>query len=71
MRKNCNLDARNEEGATALYIACQYDEKDCLQLLLGHGADAEITVDTGDTPLHIACQEGHVDCVAVLLNHGR
>lgn len=40
-------------------------------MLLIHGADPEIPVDSGDTPLHLACQEGYYDCVATLLNYGR
>jgi ankyrin repeat protein len=70
LETNCDLDVRNEEGATPVYISCQYGQTNCLQLLLNYGANAEITVDTGDTPLNIACQEGYYDCVVILLNHG-
>ena len=70
LETNCDLDVRNEEGATPVYISCQYGQTNCLQLLLNYGANAEIAVDTGDTPLNIACQEGYYDCVVILLNHG-
>jgi ankyrin repeat protein len=41
-----------------------------VELLLNHGADAELVDANGRTPLHRASRNGHVDCVGYLLDNG-
>jgi ankyrin repeat protein len=44
--------------------------RDCLALLLDHGADVQQKGLLGDTPLHDAAGQGYADAIELLLDHG-
>ncbi len=46
------VNAKNEDGATALFLAAQQDNLEIAELLISKGADVEVTTERGDTPLH-------------------
>lgn len=50
------------EGKTALHVACEALDADCVRLLLGAGAlTSTVTDDSKDTPLHCCFAKGHMD----------
>jgi len=50
-----------EDGASPLFLAAQEGHHDCIELLLQHGADANLaTTDPVALPLHAALQFNHV-----------
>lgn len=65
-----NVDERNKEHATALYIACREGHTECVRLLVEAGADVNITTKTRRRPLHCASMNNHVGVARLLLEHG-
>jgi len=66
-----DVDARESDGWTPLYLAAWNERRDFVQLLLEHGAAVNaVTTDDGETPLHRASATGNVDVVRLLLEHG-
>ena len=66
-----NDDARwMHEGYTALHYACHHRIGNMVHLLIGEGANMEITESTGMKPLHIASQKGYIDIIDILLKYG-
>ena len=60
--------ATANQNVTALYLACQENFVECVDLLLAHSTVAlEQCKDGGVSPLYIASHEGHEECVAKLL----
>lgn len=51
---NCNLNARNFHGDTALHIMVTRANINCVLSLLSHGADVSAIGANGNTPLHLA-----------------
>ena len=51
---NCNLNARNFHGDTALHIMVSRANLSCVLSLLNHGADVNAIGANGNTPLHLA-----------------
>lgn len=67
------LDNPNQRGAvddSPLHIAARKGEIEDLEVMLGHGGDANIVGDLGNTPLHQAAMSGRAAAVALLLKHG-
>ena len=58
-----------DEGimVTPVHIAAKYDRRECLTILLEHGADANIPNSFGQTPLHIAARRKLPEMVKVSL----
>jgi ankyrin repeat protein len=54
-------------GNTPLHCAASSGHAECVEELLGVGADPNLVNSAGDTALHIACWRGHVEVVRVLL----
>ncbi|UCC32490.1 MAG: ankyrin repeat domain-containing protein [Phycisphaerales bacterium] len=46
------VNARAEQGKTALHFAAGHGDKDLAKLFIAHGADVNARSDTGGTPLH-------------------
>mgnify|MGYP001380343762 CR=1 FL=1 len=64
------LAERLQDGATALWIACENGHADAARLLLDQGVDINRADKYGATPLLAACSKGHVDAVRLLLDEG-
>jgi len=70
LRTGADPNARNEDGKTALNLACYYGYAAIAQLMLQHGADVNAADKDGWTPLHEACWLGYPNTVRLLLEHG-
>uniref|UniRef100_A0A3P9PLV9 Ankyrin repeat and SOCS box containing 3 n=1 Tax=Poecilia reticulata TaxID=8081 RepID=A0A3P9PLV9_POERE len=66
----CNLEAHDDHRISPLFLAAQYGQKECLELLINAGATVNTQAADLATPLLIASQEGHQSCVDLLLDHG-
>ncbi|XP_067950854.1 putative ankyrin repeat protein RF_0381 [Watersipora subatra] len=73
--EGADVNAANSLGETALYLACDYSEKDSLrgvrqevvQYLLKHGANVNKPDDKGSTPLMRACASHNLNLAKILL----
>jgi ankyrin repeat protein len=65
-----NTETKDNNGSTALIIASQYDNGECVDLLLTAGAEKEAKTQKGFTTLYMAALNGHNKCVELLLNAG-
>ena len=66
-----DVNARNSDGESPLLVAAHWGDPDLVQLLLGHGADANALDKNQESPLHKAVAgEGNAYIVQLLLNHG-
>jgi hypothetical protein len=59
----------DESGYTALYHATNFDECDCVEALLGAGANVNNVSPRGSSALHVACSAGAPRVLALLLEH--
>ncbi|KAL6057212.1 putative Histone-lysine N-methyltransferase, H3 lysine-9 specific [Balamuthia mandrillaris] len=64
------LNVKGELGWTALHWAAFGGQKECLILLLAHGASIDAKATGLETPLHLAANGGHFSCVSELLERG-
>ncbi|CAM6122425.1 unnamed protein product [Calypogeia fissa] len=64
----CQVNARDEQGRTALCLACSVGKADIVKLLLQKGADVMILYSDGYTCLHMAAFWGYIQIVKVLLD---
>ncbi|XP_008559240.1 85/88 kDa calcium-independent phospholipase A2 [Microplitis demolitor] len=55
---NCDINALNFDGRTALHIMVMRKRLDCIMALLSHMATVNIADNQGNTPLHLAVQKG-------------
>ncbi|RLN90147.1 hypothetical protein BBJ28_00024220 [Nothophytophthora sp. Chile5] len=67
LANKANVDTQRPNGATALYIACQYGQVGAVRALLASGAAIELATDECFTPLMAASLYGHIDVVELLL----
>jgi len=66
--KHININIKNNDGHTILYLACRENNDEIVKLLIESNANVDISNDIdGDTPLIIACSEGYVQIVEYLL----
>ena len=66
-----DVDARNENGWTALMLAAKHVRKKCLTLLLDRGADVNARNDDGRTPLMVVATETLIpEFMTILLDQG-
>ena len=65
------LDVRDDNGCTALHLACLRAEPTiattCTRQLLAAGAEVDSLTASGMTPLMMACHRGNAYCVEQLL----
>merc|ERR1711933_14188 len=61
------LDAKDDEGVTALMKACEQGEGDVVQLLLTEGASLDLKDDEGWQALMWAALAGHLDICEALV----
>ncbi|XP_003458836.2 B-cell lymphoma 3 protein homolog [Oreochromis niloticus] len=65
--------ALDRNGQTALHLCCEYDQRDCLSVLLSMPSSAtclEIRNFEGFSPLHLAVLQGRKDLARMLLDAG-
>uniref|UniRef100_A0A1X7UJY4 Death domain-containing protein n=1 Tax=Amphimedon queenslandica TaxID=400682 RepID=A0A1X7UJY4_AMPQE len=62
-----NIDHTNEEGKTALMLACERGDQDIVHDLLSAGANVNIQDNEGWTALMIASKHNHVSIIHMLL----
>jgi ankyrin repeat protein len=70
LERSEEVNARDDEGSTALHKASQAWEKghpDLVELLLDHGADAHVRDNSGSTSLHVAAYCGCLKVSRILL----
>ncbi|XP_029313086.1 ankyrin repeat and SOCS box protein 3 [Cottoperca gobio] len=65
----CNLEALDDHKISPLFLAAQYGQQECLEILVNAGANVNTQAADLATPLLIASQEGHQGCVEFLLDH--
>jgi ankyrin repeat protein len=65
------IEAKDNDGKTALLLAATWGRTDTVRLLLVMGAAADATDISGCTPLECAVLNGHTHVVELLMNVGR
>jgi len=68
--KSGDLEAKNEQGKSPLYLAIEKGNTKIIALLLAAGADINTQEKFGYTPLAIAAMRGNLDLVKLLLEKG-
>ena len=68
--RRADVNAKIDDGFTALMWASQEGHPSCISVLLDGGADVNAKNDDGFTALMIASQKGHPSCISVLLDRG-
>ncbi|KII70587.1 hypothetical protein RF11_14550 [Thelohanellus kitauei] len=64
-----NVNKPNNSGVTALHSAASSGSFECVQHLIGLGADVNLTDDSG-TPIHYAAHNGWLDICKLLIESG-
>jgi uncharacterized protein len=67
LQQRADVDAREDDGATALMWAAQWNDLEAAGLLIESGADANLANDYGITPISMACLNGSTPMVEMLL----
>jgi ankyrin repeat protein len=70
LKRGVDIDARNDQGETALIIAAWYGREELVELLLTKGADSNVKTRNGLTALKVAKANGYDHIVKKLLGHG-
>ncbi|KAM7383203.1 hypothetical protein PAMP_002874 [Pampus punctatissimus] len=73
LRAGADPAALDRNGQTALHLCCEYDQRDCLSVVLSLSASSsclEIRNYEGLSPLHLAVLRGHKDLSLMLLEAG-
>ena len=70
IREGVNVNRKNDQGDTPLYIAARAGKADTVKLLLDHGANIHEKNYDGDTPICYAAGNCETDLVKLLLDHG-
>jgi len=60
------LDYATPSGTTALHVAVQRNQPECLRRLIGAGAAVRLKTDKGKTPLALAKAAGDKDMIEAL-----
>ncbi|XP_052067759.1 uncharacterized protein LOC127707249 [Mytilus californianus] len=64
-----SFDERKDSGESPLFIACQKNHKEIVQILIDNEADINKCRDDGLSPLSVACQKNHKEIVKLLLDN--
>ena len=70
IEKGADVNAQDNEGATALMLASYNGHTEVVKLLIDKGVDVNAHANTGHTALMLASAEGHKEIVKLLLNAG-
>ena len=60
------MNKTDNNGATALYIACQTGHTETVAKLLAANANVDQVINGGYTPIMVACHQGHLGIVQIL-----
>lgn len=71
LTNGADINAKNEQGATALLIAVLNNKPAMVDLLLGYGADAYIASKKGLTPKALATKNGNNEIIQLLDSHSK
>ena len=64
----CRVDAKGQNGYTALHYSCRYGHVDRVSTLVNHKANVNARTESGDTPLTLASRHEHDNVVHALLS---
>jgi ankyrin repeat protein len=64
------LNAKDENGQTALHITVMQENEQCMKYLISNNADINAANVDGKTVLHLAALDGSLDCVRCLIVNG-
>ncbi|XP_030248397.1 B-cell lymphoma 3 protein homolog [Sparus aurata] len=73
LREGADPAALDRNGQTGVHLCCEYDQRDCLSVILSHSSSSiclEIRNYEGLSPLHLAVLRGHKDLARMLLDAG-
>jgi len=70
LEQGVDVNARDQWGRTALYLAAEKGHKEVVELLLEHGADVNAKDTRNRTALLYPAEKGHKEVVELLLEHG-
>jgi len=70
LRQRTDVNARSDDGSTALLWAAHWNDLATAELLVRSGADANVSNDLRITPLSLACTNGNAALVELLLKAG-
>lgn len=70
LKRGVDVNARNEQGETALIIAAWYGRDELVEILLKKGADPNVKTRKGLSALKVASANGHAGIVKKLLGCG-
>lgn len=70
INNECNINAVDSEGNTALCYAVTHKHEEIVRLLLENGANPDIKNKNGWTPLISAAFDGYSEIVSMLIKHG-
>ena len=68
--KKSDVNAKDSEEKTALYLAAQKGSTDLVKFLLDHGANVNAVDNNGSTPLTTAVSGGYTELVKILVDNG-
>ena len=68
---DCQINLTDENGFSPAMQAAWHGQKDCLKILLDHGANTSLKNATGCTAAHFAAGQGHFECLELLIDDGR
>ena len=66
---NYQLNLPDENGFTPVMQAAWHGQKECLNILLEHGANTNLRNATGCTASHFAAGQGHLECLEILIKY--
>ena len=64
----CLVDAKGQDGYTALHYSCRYGNVDMVRTLVSHKANVNFKANSGDTPIHVAAWYGQLEVVIALIH---
>jgi uncharacterized protein len=64
-----NINRGDEDGFSPLFLACEKNKKEFVELLLKHGASKSVNEinEYGESPLSAACEKNNAEIVAMLI----